>query len=139
MTRPPPDAMRHTARGAPRAWLALLGRVVLALLVIVLSLLRYLHDLVKLVVESPFIDFAHYYTYSTIVRLRGNPFDAETIARVDAMLRIRRAGAAATYPPFFSSSCNRGCFCRFVQRRSRGSSSASPRIGPTSWGTTCSA
>jgi len=65
------------------------------------SLFQYLHDLVKFAVESPFIDFAHYYTYAKVVSLGLNPFDAQAVAQVDASLNIRRAGAAANYPPLF--------------------------------------
>jgi hypothetical protein len=70
-------------------------------LVVVFSLFRYLHTLAVLLWEAPFIDFAHYYTYATVVRLGQNPFDPEAVARVDALLAIRRAGAAANYPPLF--------------------------------------
>lgn len=70
-------------------------------LVVLFSLFRYLHTLVVLLWEAPFIDFAHYYTYATVVRLGQNPFDPEAVARVDALLGIRRAGAAANYPPLF--------------------------------------
>jgi hypothetical protein len=70
-------------------------------IVVLFSLFRYGHDLLKMVVEAPFIDFAHYYTYTTVVALGGNPFDLEAVARADAMLGIRRAGAAANYPPVF--------------------------------------
>ena len=70
-------------------------------LVVLFGLFRYLHTLAVLLWEAPFIDFAHYYTYATVVRLGQNPFDPEAVARVDALLAIRRAGAAANYPPLF--------------------------------------
>jgi hypothetical protein len=70
-------------------------------LVVVFSLFRYLHTLAVLLWDAPFIDFAHYYTYATVIRLGQNPFDPEAVARVDALLAIRRAGAAANYPPLF--------------------------------------
>ena len=73
----------------------------LLLLVVLFSAVRYLHDLVKFLVESPFIDFAHYYTYATVVALGLNPFDPQAVARVDELLQIRRAGSAANYPPLF--------------------------------------
>jgi hypothetical protein len=44
--------------------------------------------------EAPFIDFAHYYTYASIVRLGQNPFDPQAVTQLDALLAIRRAGAA---------------------------------------------
>ncbi len=73
----------------------------LLLLVVLFSAVRYLHDLVKFLVESPFIDFAHYYTYATVVAMGLDPFDPQAVARVDELLQIRRAGSAANYPPLF--------------------------------------
>ena len=70
-------------------------------LVVLFSLTRYLHDAVKIVLESSFIDFAHYYTYATLVAQGQNPFDPARVAEVDAALGLRRAGAAANYPPPF--------------------------------------
>lgn len=70
-------------------------------LVVLFSLFRYLYMLAVLLWEAPFIDFAHYYTYATVVRLGHNPFDSQAVARVDGLLAIRRAGAAANYPPLF--------------------------------------
>jgi len=75
-------------------------RLLLAL-VVLFSAVRYLHDLVKFLVESPFIDFAHYYTYATVVAMGLDPFDPQAVARVDELLHIRRAGSAANYPPLF--------------------------------------
>jgi hypothetical protein len=70
-------------------------------LVFFLSLFRYVHTLGKLMVDSPFIDFAHYYTYATVVAQGYNPFDPSAVAHVDSLLAIRRAGAPANYPPPF--------------------------------------
>jgi hypothetical protein len=70
-------------------------------LVVLFGLFRYLHMLAVLLWEAPFIDFAHYYTYATVVRLGHNPFDPQAVAQADALLAIRRAGAAANYPPLF--------------------------------------
>jgi hypothetical protein len=71
------------------------------LLVVSFSFVRYLHDVAKLLLESSFIDFAHYYTYAVVVRLGQNPFDPQAVSQVDALLAIRRAGSAANYPPLF--------------------------------------
>jgi len=71
------------------------------LLVVLFSLFHYLHDLAKLLVDAPFIDFAHYYTYATVVSLGQDPFDPQAVAQVDHLLNIRRASAAANYPPLF--------------------------------------
>ena len=73
----------------------------LLLLVVLFSAVRYLHDLVKFLVESPFIDFAHYYTYATVVAMGLDPFDPQAVTRVDELLHMRRAGSAANYPPLF--------------------------------------
>jgi len=70
-------------------------------IVLLLCLFRYGHDGLKVLLESPFIDFAHYYTYATVVAQGGSPFDPEAVARANAMLGVRRAGAAANYPPVF--------------------------------------
>jgi len=73
----------------------------LLMLVVLFSLFSYFHEIVKLLVESPFIDFAHYYSYATMVSLGQDPFDPQAVARMDDLLKIRRAGAAANYPPLF--------------------------------------
>lgn len=73
----------------------------LVALALLLSLFRYVHTLSKLMLDSPFIDFAHYYTYATAVALGLNPFDPSAVAQVDSLLAIRRAGAPPNYPPPF--------------------------------------
>jgi hypothetical protein len=81
---------------------ALHGAVrLLIALVILLSLARYLHDSAKLLMEAPFIDFAHYYTYTAMVSRGENPLDSQVVERMDAELAIRRAIAPANYPPLF--------------------------------------
>jgi hypothetical protein len=70
-------------------------------IVLLFCLFRYGHDSLKVLLASPFIDFAHYYTYATVVAQGKNPFDPVAVARADATLNIRRAGAAANYPPVF--------------------------------------
>jgi hypothetical protein len=77
------------------------GLALVVVLVLLFSLVRYLHMLAVLLWEAPFIDFAHYYTYTIVVRLGQNPFDPAAVAQVDALLGLRRAGAAANYPPLF--------------------------------------
>ncbi len=90
-----PLPKEHAVSASFRALPLLLGMVVL------FSLFRYSHGLLKFLLESPFIDFAHYYTYAKVVALGLNPFDAQAVAQVDAALNIRRAGAAPNYPPLF--------------------------------------
>lgn len=70
-------------------------------LVLGVSLFRYLHTLLKLALGAPFIDFAHYYTYATVVAAGQDPFNVRAVASLDALLDIRRAQAAANYPPLF--------------------------------------
>jgi hypothetical protein len=77
------------------------GLTLFLALVILFSLFRYLYTLAVLLWEAPFIDFAHYYTYASVVRLGHSPFDPQAVAQVDALLGIRRAGAGANYPPLF--------------------------------------
>ena len=73
----------------------------LFVLVIALGFARYGSEVARLAADAPFIDFAHYYTYATLVAERADPFDAAAVARADAALGLRRAGAAANYPPLF--------------------------------------
>jgi len=74
---------------------------ILVVLVVALGFARYGGEVARLAADAPFIDFAHYYTYGTVVAERADPFDAAAVARVDAALGLRRAGAAANYPPLF--------------------------------------
>jgi hypothetical protein len=66
-----------------------------------LSGVHYAHEIVKNLIESPFIDFAHYYTFGNMVAMGQNPFDPQAIEAIDAQLKIRRAMAAPNYPPAF--------------------------------------
>ncbi len=75
--------------------------VFLLLFVVLFGLLHYAHDIVAFALQAPFIDFAHYYTYATMVSQGLDPFDPQALAHVDQQLHIRRAGAAANYPPLF--------------------------------------
>ena len=92
----------HTSAEAPKAGtLSFCSLALACLLVVGFSLFHYLHDVVKIALESPFIDFAHYYTYAYLVGQGLNPFDPQAVAMADDVLKIRRAGAAANYPPLF--------------------------------------
>lgn len=90
-----PQTAERSARSGTHAFLLLLVVIVL------FSLVRYLHDLAKFLIESPFVDFAYYYTYATVVSLGMNPFDPQAVAQVVESLKIRRAGGSAAYPPLF--------------------------------------
>ena len=85
-----PQSADRTSRSGGHALLLLLA------VVVTFSLFRYGHDMAKLLVHALFIDFAHYYTYATVVSLGLNPFDPQAVGTVDAMLGLRRAGAART-------------------------------------------
>jgi hypothetical protein len=65
------------------------------------SLFKYLHDSLKFAIDSLFIDFAHYYTFATVVARGLDPFTPADVAQVDALLHIRRAAGGADYPPLF--------------------------------------
>ncbi len=71
------------------------------ILAVAFSLARYGHDLLKFYLQAPFIDFAHYYTFATVVSLGLDAYDPHAIQQVDAMLQLRRAGGGADYPPLF--------------------------------------
>ena len=73
----------------------------LAALAVAFGLARYLHGLLKMVVESEFIDFAHYYTYAVVAAKGLDAFDPAAVAEVDRLLGLRRAAAPGTYPPLF--------------------------------------
>ncbi len=75
--------------------------VLLVAILVLLGGFHYVHEVVKDLVESPFIDFAHYYTFGSLVAAGQNPFDPKAIAAIDAQLKIRRAMAAPNYPPSF--------------------------------------
>ena len=74
---------------------------ILLVAIVLCSLFRYLHDLLKVLLDSPFIDFAHYYTFGTAFRLNLDPFDPVAVHRLDDYLQLRRAGSGANYPPLF--------------------------------------
>ncbi len=74
----------------------------LGVLVVAVALARYGHALVKMAVESEFIDFAYYYTYAVAAGRGLDPYAPEAVARVDRLLDLRRAaGASSNYPPLF--------------------------------------
>lgn len=74
---------------------------VLVGIVLSLSLFHYLHDTAKFLAQAPFIDFAHYYAYASVVKLGQNPFDPQAVAQVEQGLNLRRAAAPPNYPPLF--------------------------------------
>lgn len=98
----PRPSQGATIRWAARLWGPAGNPVSLLLAVVILfSLCRYLHDVSKLLLEAPFIDFAHFYTYATVVAQGENPLEPAAVAPVDARLQIRRAQAPANAPPVF--------------------------------------
>lgn len=79
------------------------GLRLLLLVVVLFSLIRYLHDLVKVLALSPFIDFAHYYTRAIVVAEGYSPLDPDAIRQVDARMGLHSAGVSAMYSPWFYS------------------------------------
>jgi hypothetical protein len=73
----------------------------LAAAAVAFGLARYLLALVKMAVESEFIDFAHYYTYAVVAAKGLDAFDPAAVAEVDRLLGLRRAAAPGNYPPLF--------------------------------------
>jgi hypothetical protein len=70
-------------------------------LAVIFGLARYAHDMLKFLLQSSFIDFAHYYTFTTIVSQGLDAYDPQIVQRMDAVLQLHRAGGGADYPPLF--------------------------------------
>ncbi len=68
-------------------------------LVVALAAFRYGHDVVKLAVEAPFIDFGTFYTYTSALLVRADPFDPPQLARIGALLTVRHSGTPPTFTP----------------------------------------
>jgi len=68
-------------------------------LIVALAVFRYGHDIVKLAVEAPFIDFGTFYTYTSALLGSANPFDPAELARVDATLGVRHSATPPTFTP----------------------------------------
>jgi hypothetical protein len=88
-----------SSEGSPSFW-SEPARLLLSI-VVLFSLFRYLHDLVKVLLESPFIDFAHYYTYATVIAEGHSPLDTDAVKLVEARQNLRSAGVSALYSPLF--------------------------------------
>jgi hypothetical protein len=70
-------------------------------LILLLSMVRYLHDVAKILFESQFTDFAHYYIFSAIAAQQLDLFDPESLIRIGEIGSIRRSAGEPVYPPFF--------------------------------------
>lgn len=70
-----------------------------AALVTALAAFRYCHDIVKLVLAAPTIDFATHYGFTAALWHGVNPFQSDGRAWMDAALGMRRAGTPPTIPP----------------------------------------
>lgn len=69
--------------------------------IIALSLFRLIHQSLKYLFESSFIDLAYHYFYSSMVRLGLDLFDAQAIEKAKTLIPIRYAGAEAVYSPSY--------------------------------------
>ena len=76
----------------------------LAALAVAFGLARYLHGLLKMVVESEFIDFAHYYTYAVVAAKGLDAFDP---AAVEIELPFRRGDRLLLYTDGITEARNR--------------------------------
>jgi hypothetical protein len=75
---------------------------VLGTLVVAVALARYAHAVVKMAVESQFIDFAYYYVFAVLAGRGLDPWDPAAVAGVTRELALRRAaGSSSNYPPLF--------------------------------------
>jgi hypothetical protein len=69
--------------------------------IIALSLFRLIHQSLKYLLESSFIDLAYHYFYSSMVRLGLDLFDAQAIEKAKILIPIRYAGGEAVYSPSY--------------------------------------
>jgi GT2 family glycosyltransferase len=61
----------------------------------------YAGGVARIAADSPFIDFAHYYSFAIHVARGGDLFDPSATARLSDALAVRAAGAPLKYPPLF--------------------------------------
>jgi hypothetical protein len=71
----------------------------LCIAVVALAAFRLLHQAVKLLVESDFIDLAYHYFHATMLRAGLDPFDPAHVAAARAADPLRHAGGEAVYTP----------------------------------------
>jgi N-acetylglucosaminyl-diphospho-decaprenol L-rhamnosyltransferase len=91
-------AARTAVAAAPRARVPAATAL---MLVAALLLAAYAGTVLRIGLDSGFIDFTHYYTYAIEVARGGSPMDAAATARLNAELGVRGAGAPLRYPPLF--------------------------------------
>lgn len=75
--------------------------LLLAGLVFALSLFNYLHDVAKIVMESDFVDYGHYYLFATAAAKHLDLFGPDVLAQVGEVGRLIHAAGEPVYPPFF--------------------------------------
>lgn len=81
-------------------WIGRRSRLRLALLlVIALASFRYGHEVLRLALDAPFIDYGNLYTYTTAIRTGADPYDPTQLAGIDAVLRVRHASVPPTFGP----------------------------------------
>ena len=69
--------------------------------IISLLLFRFVHQLIKFIIESKFIDLGYHYFYANMVRLGFNLFDTISIEKAKLLVPIRFAGGEAVYSPSY--------------------------------------
>jgi len=68
-------------------------------LVVALAAVRYVHDVVKLVIDASTIDFATYWLYTSALLERRDPFDPPTFAALAAKTGLEHAHSPPTFTP----------------------------------------
>lgn len=77
------------------------GVNILLVAIAALSAVRLIHQSLKFLLNSSFIDLAYHYFYSKMIRLNFNPFDPASIEMAENIISIRYAGGQAVYPPSY--------------------------------------
>lgn len=77
------------------------GNNILYVIIIALFIIRIIHQSVKFILESQFIDLGYHYFYSTMARLGFDLFDLEVIEQAKLLNPMRFAGGQAVYSPSY--------------------------------------
>ncbi|MBX3234837.1 MAG: DUF2029 domain-containing protein [Nitrospiraceae bacterium] len=75
--------------------------LLLAGFVLTLCLFNYLHDAAKMLMESDFVDYAHYYIFATAAARHLGLFDADLLGQLGEVGRLVHAAGEPVYPPVF--------------------------------------
>jgi len=77
------------------------GTKIIYVCIIALFLFRFVHQNLKFLLESKFIDLGYHYFYSTMVRLGLDLFDPDMIEKAKLLNPMRIAGGQAVYSPSY--------------------------------------